>query len=463
MSPNETINGVKAPTGEPLTAHTQWAAHWIRKAIADIEDKAPTSILATEKADTRHLLLVDGTLQQPDVDDSVKDEIKEFNIGIVGAGAAGLFTAMILDHLNEKYNLNARYEILGANSDDRLGCRLFSYCFKDDNGKPLGPHQYFDVGAMDRTFELFNEVGMKTPIDPAKPKPGDLIPYYFSRDAIQTTSDNINANEFKITGLPERIASANPGDLIKDQIGFWTDLYENNPKEFWKGLTSQLDQFSVFSFSNQAVSEMILESIDFDHDKPWHCVEGGAQEIAKHMLAKLNPNSFLNEGTPVLYQKSVKAISYITEGERKRVQVTVRGEEHQPPRVYHAVLNWAPLGAWNWSSDPTSVGALAYFGPGQFQSMYPGLTKTDGKHIIIGETASAHHAWVGGALESAVRGVYQFLFKHSKRSIAAHRATRAYNRDEVRKPFGPLPYEYDRTKEVGVAPGGCAGGGKGGV
>jgi|SRR3569833_119183 len=83
--------------------------------------------------------------------------VTEFNIAIVGAGVAGLFTAMILDHLNEKYKLNAKYTIFEANGSDRLGGRLYSYYFqnkKDKDGKddpnypPVGKHDYYDVGAM---------------------------------------------------------------------------------------------------------------------------------------------------------------------------------------------------------------------------------------------------------------------------------------------------------------------------
>ena len=80
-----------------------------------------------------------------------EDEIEEFNVGIVGAGAAGLFTAMIFDHLKEKYGLKVKYEILEASreDEDRLGGRLFSYYFKDKPDHPkIGPHDYYDVGAM---------------------------------------------------------------------------------------------------------------------------------------------------------------------------------------------------------------------------------------------------------------------------------------------------------------------------
>lgn len=106
--------------------------------------------------------------------------------------------------------------------------------------------------------------------------------------------------------------------------------------------------------------------------------------------------------------------------------------------------------AYNWYADPTSVGAFAFFGPGQFQKMYPDIVQSHGKHIIIGEAASSHHAWVVGALESAARGVYQFLWQHSSVSKAAHRAAEAYVADEIPKPFGPVPAEYDRTQDIRV-------------
>lgn len=68
-------------------------------------------------------------------------------MGIVGAGAAGLFTGMIFDHLKKDYELDIEYEILEANDEKRVGGRLFSYYF---NAPPPGEgnHDYYDVGAM---------------------------------------------------------------------------------------------------------------------------------------------------------------------------------------------------------------------------------------------------------------------------------------------------------------------------
>ena len=122
---------------------------------------------------------------------------------------------------------------------------------------------------------------------------------------------------------------------------------------------------------------------------------------------------------------------------------------------------WQEYHAYDWYSDPGTTGAFAYFGPGQFQNMYPWIVRSDGRHMIIGEAASAHHAWVVGALESAVRGVYQFLAnpQHSA-NPQIQAALQAYNRGEVHtqgtkdrepgipSPFGPLPAEYDRFTDT---------------
>lgn len=39
-------------------------------------------------------------------------DINKFKVAIVGAGAAGLFTAMIFDHLKDQFGLDVEYEII---------------------------------------------------------------------------------------------------------------------------------------------------------------------------------------------------------------------------------------------------------------------------------------------------------------------------------------------------------------
>lgn len=60
-----------------------------------------------------------------------------------------------------------------------------------------------------------------------------------------------------------------------------------------------------------------------------------------------------------------------------------------------------------------SLGACTSFAPGQFQSLYPYLTRPAGQGLlqIAGEATSAHHGWIVGGLESAYRAVYYFLLR----------------------------------------------------
>lgn len=63
---------------------------------------------------------------------------------------------------------------------------------------------------------------------------------------------------------------------------------------------------------------------------------------------------------------------------------------------------------YDWYRDPHMAGAFAFFGPCQFWDLYPAITKPNsfGQLYFIGEAASAHHAWVVGALESVVRALW---------------------------------------------------------
>jgi len=102
--------------------------------------------------------------------------------------------------------------------------------------------------------------------------------------------------------------------------------------------------------------------------------------------------------------------------------------------------------AYNWYQNPRTVGAFAWFGPQQFSNYYNNLTASAGKYMVIGEAASAHHAWVVGALESAVRGVYQFLCNST--DSAAQDVAKDYELGKIPGPFGPLPSEYSRTDDI---------------
>jgi hypothetical protein len=67
--------------------------------------------------------------------------------------------------------------------------------------------------------------------------------------------------------------------------------------------------------------------------------------------------------------------------------------------------------AHSWYHDKYTQGAFALYGPSQFNDLYPGLIQptAGGLLHIAGEAASAHHAWIAGALDSATRAVGEVL------------------------------------------------------
>ena len=67
-----------------------------------------------------------------------------------------------------------------------------------------------------------------------------------------------------------------------------------------------------------------------------------------------------------------------------------------------------------WHSNPHHSGAYATFGPGQFRTLFPSLITphADGRFHIAGEAASSSHAWVAGALDSAIRAVLMVLERY---------------------------------------------------
>ena len=86
---------------------------------------------------------------------------------------------------------------------------------------------------------------------------------------------------------------------------------------------------------------------------------------------------------------------------------------HNPMSADDVYKKIAPLYldhyAHDWYHDENAFGAFAFFRPNQFASMWPYITRFTPSLAIIGEHASPHHAWVVGALESAVSAVYQWL------------------------------------------------------
>ena len=93
-----------------------------------------------------------------------------YSVAIIGAGVAGLRTAKLLQDMGIPYKI--------FEACDRPGGRVFTYEFAQSQSP--GKHDYYDVGAMrfpdneanKKTFELFEELGLKS----------KLIEYVMGRD-----------------------------------------------------------------------------------------------------------------------------------------------------------------------------------------------------------------------------------------------------------------------------------------
>jgi len=162
LAPHIRRGPVNFPKLEPdIHVRDQWAkAHLEYTVKESLLARFPNVGLPFDKDDGEHLPPLTQDLLKDHLKDSVKQmrylsltpatKIANPKVAIVGAGAAGLFAAMILDYLNLKVaSFNVDYDILEAAEKERVGGRLFTYEFKPAGASnPQGPHDYYDVGAM---------------------------------------------------------------------------------------------------------------------------------------------------------------------------------------------------------------------------------------------------------------------------------------------------------------------------
>ncbi|KIJ43551.1 hypothetical protein M422DRAFT_253129 [Sphaerobolus stellatus SS14] len=86
---------------------------------------------------------------------------------------------------------------------------------------------------------------------------------------------------------------------------------------------------------------------------------------------------------------------------------------------------------WDWNLDAHTGGAFAYFGPGQFESLYDSLNlpTPNGKLHFASELLSIRHAWVVGALDSSWRAVLGYLLCTQSSKINDFLDTWGYNEE----------------------------------
>jgi len=103
--------------------------------------------------------------------------------------------------------------------------------------------------------------------------------------------------------------------------------------------------------------------------------------------------------------------------ERPRWEKVLLDQIYQDLAILHGVdEDWLreetlDYHAFDWYHNPYTMGAFAHFAPGQYSTVFADIVQPAayGRFHFAGEVASHHHAWVSGALDSAVRVVDEIL------------------------------------------------------
>jgi hypothetical protein len=132
-------------TDLPHSYKAEWAKNLVRDSIKEFwlsrPDDDPAWKDVEEPRPTKEEIQGGKLPKLPDTGGEDQDT-SPYKICIIGAGVAGLFTAMLIDQLNKKFDLGFKYDLLEAADETRFGGRLYTHRFTDNL------HDYYDIGAM---------------------------------------------------------------------------------------------------------------------------------------------------------------------------------------------------------------------------------------------------------------------------------------------------------------------------
>ncbi|CUS12591.1 unnamed protein product [Tuber aestivum] len=310
--------------------------------------------------------------------------LEDLPVCIIGAGVAGLYTAMVLD------DFDIPYEIIEAS--DRHGGRVHTYHFETPE-KPKF-HNYYDVGAMrfpkikimDSVFELFKELDLyddEKVIEYIMDAPGN-IKLFNGQKVISGVSDD-ETDPFHVSvsnggTVPDEYLEftyvKDNGEILVGVAALLAEAYDpfkkklvENFEEGWEYLM-QFDSHSTRTYLGQvksypfsvidwmetmdtstltydlAFSETIIDSIDFDYpagpnDPPgtitkWACVDGGTSVVTDRMVEKISGK--------ISYNCRVTAIAMDDPtSDNPMMKISVQDHEEYEDKKYSHVIATAPL------------------------------------------------------------------------------------------------------------------------
>jgi hypothetical protein len=108
--------------------------------------------------------------------------------------------------------------------------------------------------------------------------------------------------------------------------------------------------------------------------------------------------------------------------------------------------------SWDWYRAPNAAGAFAFFRAFQFSEMWGKMIIPTGDVVVMGEHASPHHAWVVGALESAVHGIAAWCSmtatNNANYAAAMKDVLDVLTRTDSTNPYVGLPLYMDLNMEL---------------
>ncbi|EOO00388.1 putative l-amino acid oxidase protein [Phaeoacremonium minimum UCRPA7] len=293
-------------------------------------------------------------------------------VGIIGAGAAGLYAAMLLDSLDIDYDIHE--------ASDRIGGRIFTYRFDQeawDNSTPDDPeyYDYYDVGAMrfppmpymDRV--IGNESWSLIPYINARVNESDKVVqknYIFETNNTFRMYNNIRAmmndtgaespNRYNVPIFNTTFDTQSASDLWSNQVkSMSTELSKNFTKGF--NTLMELDSMSVrqflikngfanseidwmetvndatghydmYSMSQAILEEWIFTSANISN---WSLINGGMDRLTYGM-------NLIIKNKPVMHNR----VTDIKKTSDYNLTVVVNGTQEYN---YAHVISTAPLGA----------------------------------------------------------------------------------------------------------------------
>ncbi|KFX88596.1 hypothetical protein V490_07535 [Pseudogymnoascus sp. VKM F-3557] len=299
-----------------------------------------------------------------------------FKVGIIGAGAAGLYAAILLDSLGIEYDL--------IEASDRVGGRIYTYRFNEtawSNSTPDDPdyYDYFDVGAM-------RFPGMDYMARITGNSNNSLIPYI---------NAHVSSPEDKVVQVPYIFTANNTFRLFNEVLlfnqdpptadAFNTELKDNgtvdaqfaqlDPTKVWASVTQELttalsdnftagfnllmdydsesirsylmsqgytgpqidwletiddatDHYDMYSMSQGVLEQWVFTESSLDN---WTCINGGMDRITHGMEQIIKSKPILNS--------PVTAIKPAAHGQ---LSVEIDNDKEQ---TYAHVISTIPLGA----------------------------------------------------------------------------------------------------------------------